>query len=170
MNKTTRKRFIDWTITIALVALLAFVVWLKFFRTPRTPQGATPDQRPWTELPVVATVEVARTQDEIVRGLMGRVSLPRNHGMYFAYDDSAERDFWMDNTRIPLSIAFIRADGTIAVIKDMQPFDTRYTSSDEKVKDALEMSQGWFAENDIRVGDRAELHDDGTVHFSSRRQ
>lgn len=167
MKKTTRKKFIEGTITAALVALLAVVVWYRFIRPPSQGPQAGPTGPPeWIELSPVATVEVVSEQDDIERGLMGRDSLARNSGMYFLYKDSDVRNFHMRNTRIPLSVAFIRADSTIAAIEDMEPFDTRYTSSDQEIKDALEMSQGWFHENDIQVGDRAKLHDDGTVHFS----
>ncbi len=169
MKKTTRKKLIEWTITALLVALLALVVWYRFIRPPtQGPQAGPTGPREWVDLSPVATVEVARDEDTMARGLMGRDSLARNSGMYFLHKDSDVRKFHMENTRIPLSIAFIKADGTIAVIKDMQPFDPRRISSGEKVKDALEMRQGWFRDNDIRVGDRAKLHDDGTVHFSRK--
>ena len=167
MKKTTRKKLIEWTITAFLVALLAVVVWYRFIRPPSQGPESGPTGAPeWIELSPVATVEVVSEQDDIERGLMGRDSLASDSGMYFLYEDSGVRTFWMRNTRIPLSIAFIKADSTIAVIKDMEPFDTRYTSSAQEVKDALEMSRGWFHENDIQVGDRTKLHDDGTVHFS----
>jgi len=113
---------------------------------------------------VTATVEVADDPEERTRGLMGRESLAPDSGMYFVYEQTHRQGFYMRNTRIPLSIAFIRADGVIVDIKDMQPYDESLVEPDQDYKDALEMSQGWFADNDIRVGNRAQL-EDGTVHF-----
>jgi len=169
MKKATRNKLIEWTITVLLLGLLIVVAEYRFnifyhlglTDTPRQRpgQGAGPSGPEWRELAAVATVEVARTEDEISRGLMGRDSMPSDSGMYFLYPGTEERElrFWMRNTRIPLSIAFIRADGTIATIKDMEPFDETRVSSEVPVKDALEMNQGWFADNGIQEGDRAEV-------------
>jgi len=165
MKKATLKKLLEWALTIGLVALLVVVVYHRFFGPGKQPQAQV-----WNPLPGVATVEVADNRETITRGLMGRDSLPRDHGMYFLYEGAEQvHKFHMKNTRIPLSIAFIRADGVIATIKDMTPFDETPVSSEVAVKDALEMNQGWFAENDVRVGDRAKLEeDDGTVTFSRR--
>jgi uncharacterized membrane protein (UPF0127 family) len=165
VKKATRRKLIEWALTALLSVLLVLVVWYRFFgpgHVARQPTG--PPEQQWSKLPVVATVEVANNDDLISRGLMGRDSLPPNSGMYFLYDDSSVRTFWMSNTRIPLSIAFIRSDGVITSIRDMQPFDETPISSEQIVKDALEMNQGWFDENGIHPGDRAQLVE-GEVHF-----
>ena len=168
MKKATRKKLIEWTITVLLAALLVVVAWYRFLGPGSEPRQAMRRFGPeWSELPAVATVEVVREEEEIARGLMGRDSLAPNSGMYFQYDDTDVRTFWMRNTRIPLSIAFIRADGVITSIKQMQPFDETLVSSGVEVKDTLEMNQGWFAENGIEAGDRAELVK-SEVHFSTR--
>jgi uncharacterized membrane protein (UPF0127 family) len=178
MKKATRKKLVEWTITGLLLVLLVVVAEYRFNilyhlgltdEPWRRPGQAAVAETEWHELPAVATVEVARTLDEITRGLMGRDSLPPDGGMYFLYPGTAERalDFYMKNTRIPLSIAFIRADGTIATIKDMQPFDETLVSSEGPVKDALEMNQGWFADHNIEAGDRALLQGN-EVHFHRR--
>jgi uncharacterized membrane protein (UPF0127 family) len=178
MKKATRKKLVEWAITGVLLVLLVVVADYRFnilYRLGLTSEPwRHPGQAPAAgaerlELQAVAKVEVARTEDEITRGLMGRDSLAPDGGMYFVYPSAKEdvRYFYMKNTRIPLSIAFIRADGTIATIKDMQPFDETLVSSEVPVKDALEMSQGWFAEHKIEVGDRAELAGD-EVHFFRR--
>ena len=165
MKKATRKKLIEWAITVLLGALLVLVIWYRFFGPGQHRRQATGQPGPeWSRLSPVATVEVASDDEFIRRGLMGRDSLPRDSGMYFQYDEPGVRTFWMSNTRIPLSIAFIRADGVITSIEDMEPFDETPVSSSAVVKDALEMNEGWFADNGIRAGDRAELVD-GEVHF-----
>jgi len=165
MKKAARKKLIEWTINGLLIVLVAVLAWHHF--GPGKQQATRSGEARWSELSVVATVEVADDEQTIARGLMGRDALPRDSGMYFVYKESAVRTFWMKNTRIPLSIAFIDADGVIASIKDMEPFDETLVSSEVEVKDALEMNQGWFAANDVRKSDRAELKD-GQVHFYRR--
>jgi uncharacterized membrane protein (UPF0127 family) len=166
MKKATRKKLIEWTITVVLAILLVLVAWYRFFgpgsQSRRAPGGGRSPE--WQELSVVATVEVADEPDEIRRGLMGRDSLAPDSGMYFVYPGTHRHGFYMRNTRIPLSIAFIRDDGVIIAIKDMQPFDETSVRPDADYKDALEMNQGWFADKGIAVGDRADLKE-GAVHF-----
>jgi uncharacterized membrane protein (UPF0127 family) len=170
VKKATRKKLIEWTLNIGIGALLVLVIWYRFFGPGQRPrQTSSPPGPEWTSLSPVATVEVVSDDEFIRRGLMGRDSLPRDNGMYFLYDEPGVRTFWMSNTRIPLSIAFIRDDGVITSIKDMEPFDETPISSESVVKDALEMNQGWFDEHDILVGDRAELAD-SEVHFFRRGQ
>ena len=105
---------------------------------------------------VTAEVELAFGQEEQSQGLMFRKTMPENHGMLFVYAKSQFLSFWMKNTLLPLSIAFIREDGTIDVIRDMKPLDTnpRYNSK-HKCAFALEMNQGWFERNKIKPGDKA---------------
>ena len=102
-------------------------------------------------------VEVADEPDEQRRGLMFRQDLAPNEGMIFVYDDEREMSFWMQNTYIPLSIAFIRQDGTIAQIEDMEPLSEEPVRSNEPVRYALELNQGRFDELGIRPGDRVVL-------------
>ena len=90
---------------------------------------------------------------------MYRTHLEKDHGMYFIAEYQRVQTFWMKNTGIRLSIAFINSDGIIVSIKDLEPFDTRGVSSDFPAKDAIEMQRGWFRENGIRVGDKAVLED-----------
>ena len=118
----------------------------------------------WRKLPAEATVEVVSDPEERSIGLMYREYLQKDSGMYFIMDKEEIQAFWMKDTRIPLSIAFIDSDNIIVSIKDMQPYDTQRTSSDQPAKYALEMQQGWFRENGIQPGDRALLEKD-TVSF-----
>lgn len=97
--------------------------------------------------------EVAATPAERSLGLMNRDSLAPNGGMLFVFEESGMHCFWMRNTRIPLSIAFIDDDGRILNIADMEPFDEDSNHCPVgPVRFALEMSQGWFARRGIGEG------------------
>ena len=98
--------------------------------------------------------EIVATEQERMRGLMYRDSMPADHGMLFVYPGEKVRGFWMKDTRIPLSIAFADRHGTIVWIADMNPLDTRSTSSVVPAMYALEMNQGWFASHDVQRGDK----------------
>src|SRR5690625_457299 len=97
-------------------------------------------------------VEVADTQNKRARGLMYREHLAPNEGMLFVFDQPSMPCFWMKNTPLPLSIAFINANGVIREIADMAPNTTDTHCPPDKVKYALEMNQGWFAKQGIKVG------------------
>ena len=103
------------------------------------------------------TVEIADTEESRARGLMFRQSLPEQHGMLFVFPEDARRSFWMRDTQIPLSIAFIRRDGVITEIYDMQPFSLDPVNSVAEVRYALEVNQGEFRRLGIRPGDRVQL-------------
>lgn len=96
--------------------------------------------------------EVADEEGERNRGLMQRRGLAPDQGMLFVYPGERALSFWMKDTIIPLSIAYINAAGLIISIKDLQPLDQRSVSSDGLARFALEMDQGWFAQNGIQVG------------------
>ena len=103
------------------------------------------------------TVETADTLESQEKGLMGRESLDENRGMLFVYDRDAKKSFWMKNTTIPLSIAYIAADGTIREIYDMEPLSTRTVDSRYSVRYALEVNQGAFERHGINAGDKVEF-------------
>lgn len=98
--------------------------------------------------------EVADSQLERSRGLMLRESLQPNSGMLFVFDQANVHCFWMKNTLVPLTIAFLEADGTIVTLKDMQPHDETSNCPDRPVRYALEMEQGWFKNKGLKTGDR----------------
>jgi uncharacterized membrane protein (UPF0127 family) len=106
---------------------------------------------------VQVPVEVAADQASRARGLMFRTSLPAEEGMLFVFPGDGEGPFWMMNTLVPLSIAFIAADGRIVSIKDMQPRSTELTHPGAPYRFALEVNQGFFERSGVRVGDRAEI-------------
>ncbi len=101
------------------------------------------------------TVEVAKDPYDRARGLMYRDAMPEEHGMLFVFDYPDYHRFYMKNTRIPLTIAFITEDGRIISLHDMEPFneDPRHFPK-EKALYALEMNQGWFERNKITAGMR----------------
>ena len=108
---------------------------------------------------VELTVEVARTGGERSRGLMFREELAEDGGMVFVFPEDTEAGFWMRDTLIPLSIAFIAADGTIVDIQDMEPLSEDTHRPAEAYRYALEVNQGWFQQNGFDVGDRVEIPD-----------
>ena len=103
-------------------------------------------------------VEVAKTQEERTRGLMGRKHLGQDEGMFFIFETEDYHGFWMKGTLIPLSIAFIDREGRIVKITDMQPLTLESHNPPAPILYALEMRKGWFSTNGIKVGD--------TVRFS----
>jgi len=102
---------------------------------------------------VEITVEIARTEQERTQGLMHRKKLPDGEGMIFIFNRDEQLSFWMKNTVIPLSIAFIASDGRIVEIRDMQPLDLNSVTSSRSVRYALETPQGWFKRAGIKAGD-----------------
>jgi len=103
-------------------------------------------------------VEVANRPEERRRGLMFREALPADEGMLFVFEQEQYLSFWMKNTLIPLSIAFISRDGEIVDIQDMEPLDDRTSHrSARPALYALEMNRGWFERHHVEVGDRVEF-------------
>ena len=92
-------------------------------------------------------------------GLMFRESLDVNSGMLFIFDEAAEQSFHMRETKIPLDIAFITKDGIIESIKQLEPYDENPVASDGEVICALEVNRGWFAENNVEVGDEIDIEE-----------
>ena len=107
--------------------------------------------------PVVIKAELAQSPQERNKGLMHRKKLAHGKGMLFIFDKDQIMSFWMKNTQIPLSIAFISSDGRILEIKNMQPFDTNSVYSSRSVRYALEVPQGWFTRMNINIGDKLVL-------------
>jgi hypothetical protein len=115
--------------------------------TLRRADGQTRDMR----------VEVADDDQSRARGLMFRPTMPEDAGMIFLFPADSTGPFWMQNTLLPLSIAFIAADGRIVDIQDMQPLTTDLHPPGAPYRSALEVNQGYFARAGIKVGDRADF-------------
>jgi len=110
---------------------------------------------PMTELTAgihVIKAEVAANEAHRQQGLMHREKMAQNEGMLFVFDGPAKVCMWMKNTRIPLSVAFIDADGKIINIEDMKPQSLESHCGKKLVRYALEMNQGWFQQRNIKPG------------------
>lgn len=96
--------------------------------------------------------EVALTPEQRATGLMNRREMAAHEGMLFVFEQAAPQCFWMKNTLLPLSIAFLADDGTVVNIADMKPQTLDSHCSAKPVRYALEMNQGWFAKRGIQTG------------------
>ncbi|GAA6141126.1 DUF192 domain-containing protein [Hydrogenophaga sp. 5NK40-0174] len=109
-------------------------------------------QTPQTDLPRVELragmyrihAQVASTHEQVMTGLMYRDSMPDQEGMLFVFPRASVQCFWMRNTRIPLTAAFVADDGTIVNLAKMSPMSEAQHCSDKPVRFVLEMNQGWF--------------------------
>ena len=97
-------------------------------------------------------VQVASNPDQRAIGLMHRAEMPQAEGMLFAFEQASQQCFWMKNTLLPLTAAFIADDGTIVNLADMKPQTLDAHCSDQPVRWVLEMNQGWFAKRGIKEG------------------
>ena len=100
--------------------------------------------------------EVVNVDETRQRGLMFRKTMAENHGMLFVFPESAFHSMWMQNTYLPLSVAFIDDAGVILNIADMQPLTTDSHTAAGFARYALEMNQGWFAKRGIKAGAKIE--------------
>jgi uncharacterized protein len=125
---------------------------------------STPNRPPSTVVfdgnDAVLYVDVAETAQEQQKGLMGVERLPADEGMAFVFDQPSDSTFWMKDTLIPLSIAFVDQDGRVIGLLDMQPCEAdpcRRYGIDEPYVLAIEANLGWFDEAGIQAGDHAEM-------------
>jgi uncharacterized membrane protein (UPF0127 family) len=124
---------------------------------PATPPGPTVTFTTASGEDVTLNVEVADTAEERGVGLMNRELLDEDAGMLFDFQGETQSGFWMRNTLIPLSIAFIDTAGTIIDIQDMQPLDETLHFASGPYRYAVEANQGWFARNGVEVGNSTIL-------------
>jgi uncharacterized membrane protein (UPF0127 family) len=146
-------RFLDPKVVFMTVGFL----WLSLV----LPAFACNKALPTTEITAkghALFVEIAATPTARACGLSRRAGMPQNNGMLFVFPTARHASFWMKDTQIPLSIAFLDDAGRIISIQKMIPMniEKRYRS-DQPVRYALEVNQGWFVQNRIEVGDRVEL-------------
>ena len=140
-----------------LAALFAFACALAAAPLPAQPADGKPQALPITRLKVgghAVDAEVAATPHERQIGLMSRFNLPADRGMLFVFPRPEPLSFWMRNTYIPLSIAFIDAEGRILNVEDMAPRDETGVPSRGAALYALEMRKGWFADRGVVAGAR----------------
>jgi len=105
----------------------------------------------------VYNIEVAVTQEEQTIGLMNRKEIKKNEGMIFTYKEDRKLSFWMKNTLVPLSIAYISKDGIIKEIHNMKPLSLTLINSAHSVRYALELPLGSYERSGVRVGDTIDL-------------
>ena len=103
------------------------------------------------------SVEVAKTPEERAHGLMGRKDLGKDEGMLFVFETEDYHGFWMKDTHVPLSIAFIDKECRIVRITDMKPRTLESHISPQPILYALEMKRGWFSIHGIKVGDMVKF-------------
>jgi uncharacterized protein len=96
--------------------------------------------------------QVALTPEQRQIGLMWRKNMPTHEGMLFVFEQPSQQCFWMKNTLIPLTAAFVDDEGTIVNLVDMQPQTLNPHCSAKPVRYVLEMNQGWFAKKNIKAG------------------
>jgi uncharacterized membrane protein (UPF0127 family) len=122
--------------------------------------SAAAQQNPQLQLPRaklgagmhVLDVQLAQTPEQRQIGLMWRKEMPQHEGMLFIFEQPSTQCFWMRNTLIPLSAAFVADDGTIVNIADMKPQSDDSHCSEKPVRFVLEMNVGWFAKRQIKAG------------------
>ncbi len=98
--------------------------------------------------------QLAMTPMERQIGLMNRPSMPAHEGMLFVFEQPTKQCFWMKNTLLPLTAAFVADDGTIVNLEDMKPQTLDAHCSTKEVRYVLEMNQGWFAKRGIKAGSK----------------
>ena len=116
--------------------------------------------RPQTQLPRITLnagmhliqAQIAQNFEQRQIGLMWRQEMPQNEGMLFVFEQAAVQCFWMRNTLLPLTAAFVADDGTIVNLADMKPQSDESHCSKKPVRFVLEMNQGWFAKRNIQAG------------------
>ena len=109
-------------------------------------------------------VQIAQTPEQRQIGLMFRKEMPQAEGMIFVFEQPATQCFWMRNTILPLTAAFVADDGRIVNLVDMKPMSEDSHCSKEPVRFVLEMNQGWFSRKNIKEGSKL-----GGEFFASRR-
>jgi uncharacterized protein len=141
------------TLQVRFLALLLGVLLASDAGAQSGPQPTLPTARLTAGMHII-TAEFATTSQSRTVGMMFREKTAPNHGMLFVFETKAQECFWMSNTPLPLSIAFIEDDGTILQINDMAPKNETLHCSQRPVRFALEMEQGWFARKGLAVGSK----------------
>jgi uncharacterized protein len=98
--------------------------------------------------------QLAQTPEQRQTGLMWRKDMPLHEGMLFIFEQPSQQCFWMKNTLLPLTAAFVADDGTIVNLEDMKPQTTEPHCSTKPVRYVLEMNKGWFAKKGIKAGSK----------------
>ncbi|MDR2375989.1 MAG: DUF192 domain-containing protein [Treponema sp.] len=156
MQRTAGSRAVS-PVLLLLFNLLVCVLWLNGACESKTLEIRDLTIEREGGEPVTLRTEIARSTEEKRQGLMFRKSLADGYGMLFVFDRDQIMSFYMKNTYVPLSIAFIRSDGGITEIRNMRPLDETTIQSSWSVRYALEVPQGWFDRVGVKAGDRLLL-------------
>ena len=143
------------TLTHLLHAVLftLSLAWLSMASAQDTPQTQLPRIKLQAGMFNIDT-QVAQTPEQRSTGLMFRTDMPAHEGMLFVFEQPATQCFWMKNTLIPLTAAFVADDGSIVNLVDMKPQTTDSHCSAKPVRFVLEMNQGWFAKRGLKAGSK----------------
>jgi uncharacterized membrane protein (UPF0127 family) len=136
---------------LRLLAALAVAAALQLAHAADEPQMDLPRVKLSSGMHQI-DAQVAQTVDERSTGLMFRREMPQHEGMLFVFEQPSQQSFWMKNTVLPLSAAFVADDGTIVNLVDMKPQTLDSHCSLKPVRYVLEMNQGWFAKKGIKAG------------------
>jgi uncharacterized membrane protein (UPF0127 family) len=136
---------------LQILAVLAAAATLHTARAAEEPQMTLPRVRLSSGLHQI-DAQVAQNNEQRMIGLMYRKEMPQHEGMLFVFDEPSMQCFWMKNTLLPLTAAFVSDDGTIVNLVDMKPQTTDSHCSLKPVRYVLEMNQGWFAKKGIKSG------------------
>jgi len=147
---------------VRFLARFSIPLWLRWacltavMALPPLAQAQAPQMNlPRTQLSAsmhLLDVQLAQTPEQRQIGLMWRKEMPQHEGMLFVFEQAASQCFWMRNTLIPLTAAFVDEDGTIVNLADMKPQNDDSHCSAKPVRFVLEMNQGWFAKRNIKPG------------------
>jgi len=137
------------SISTLVLSLLVFYTQGSF--SQNTPQLDLPRTKLTAGMYLIDT-QVAATPEQRSTGLMYRQQMPQAEGMLFVFEYASEQCFWMKNTPLPLTAAFVADDGTIVNLADMRPLSTESHCSKKPVRYVLEMNQGWFDKRGIKAG------------------
>ena len=138
-------------------SLLALLVYATSYAT-----GAAAQDEPQLKLQRIMLsagmhqidTQLAQTPEQRQIGLMWRKEMPQHEGMLFIFEQPSQQCFWMKNTLLPLTAAFVADDGTIVNLEDMKPQTTEPHCSAKPVRYVLEMNKGWFAKKGIKAGSK----------------
>jgi uncharacterized membrane protein (UPF0127 family) len=133
------------------------IVFLAFFNFSGCFNRAPSSDLPTTKMQIGEKhfeLEIADTPGKRNTGLMRRDSMPADHGMIFVFPEPDTHSFWMQNTRIPLDIVFVDANGRIASIQQMKPYDLTSVNPPVAIKYAIELNVGAAAKAGAKLGDK----------------
>lgn len=137
--------------------VIALLSWLLVIGNPAQAQDLPQMDLPRIKISAgmhLIDTQLATTEQQRATGLMFRKDMPQTEGMLFIFEQASHQCFWMKNTLLPLTAAFVANDGTIVNLADMKPQTTDSHCSGQPVRFVLEMNQGWFAKKGIKAGSK----------------